>query len=313
VSTAQLTVAVYGAGQLGSTVAEILRERSGYVVRGPYGRAERDDALRSGADVVVIATTSFFAAVGPDIRDAVAAGSNVLTSAEECAYPWAVDAALADELDILAQAKSVTVLGCGLNPGFAFDALVVTALGAARDARRIRVERVVDLSRFSETILRRLGLGFDAEEFARRKAEGTIYGHIGFPQSMRIVAARLGLEIERIDAHIEPIFATRSEAAANLTIAAGESAGFEQSYVAIVGGDRWFECLFTGHVNLDSIGKPPLDDISIDGSTPLHLSVDPGLNPQRGSSAVLANSVRRVAAAAPGWLTVAELPPALPV
>ena len=54
------------------------------------------------------------------------------------------------------------------------------------------------------------------------------------------------------------------------------------------------------------------DDISIDGSTPLHLSVDPGLNPQRGSSAVLANSVRRVAAAAPGWLTVAELPPALP-
>jgi 4-hydroxy-tetrahydrodipicolinate reductase len=307
------SVAVYGAGQLGTTVAAILRERRGYDVTGPCARDARDEALRSGADVVVMATTSFFAEVAPDIRDAVRAGSNVITSAEECAYPWAVDAPLADDLDALAREKEVTILGCGLNPGFAFDALVVTVLGGARDVARIRVERVVDLSAFSETVLRRLGLGFDSEEFARRKKAGTIYGHIGFPQSMRIVAARLGLEIERIDAHIDPIIGDRRHQAANLTVEAGESAGFEQRYTASVEGETWFECLFTGHVSLESIGLAPRDEIDVEGATPLHFVIDPGLNPQRGSSAVMANSVRRVAAAPPGWRTVAELPAAIPV
>jgi hypothetical protein len=307
-----LSTAVYGAGQLGTAVAGILRERGGYDVTGPCDRSSRETALRSGADVAVIATTSFLAEVGPDIREAVGAGSNVITSAEECAYPWAVDAGLADELDALARSRGVTILGCGLNPGFAFDALVVTALGAARDVSRIRVQRVVDLSAFSETILRRLGLGFDEAEFARRKAAGTIYGHIGFPQSMRIVAAQLGREIERIDARIEPIIGDRRHEAANLTVEPGESAGFEQRYTAVVDGVPWFECLFTGHVSLEAIGAAPRDEIDVEGSTPLHFAVLPGLNPQRGSSAVIANSVRRVAQAAPGWRTVAELPPAFP-
>jgi 4-hydroxy-tetrahydrodipicolinate reductase len=236
----------------------------------------------------------------------------VITSAEECAYPWAVDAPLADELDALACGNGVTILGCGLNPGFAFDALVITVVGGARDVARIRVERVVDLSSFSEAVLRRLGLGFDGEEFGRRKQAGTIYGHIGFPQSMRIVAATLGCEIERIDAHIEPIVGERQYRAANLTVEPGESAGFEQRYTATVDGRPWFECLFTGHVSLESIGLAPRDEIAVEGATPLHFVIDPGLNPQRGSSAVIANSVRRVAAAPPGWRTVAELPPAFP-
>jgi hypothetical protein len=36
------------------------------------------------------------------------------------------------------------------------------------------------------------------------------------------------------------------------------------------------------------------------------------MNPQSGSASIVANSVRRVVAAAPGWRTVADLPPAFP-
>jgi hypothetical protein len=36
------------------------------------------------------------------------------------------------------------------------------------------------------------------------------------------------------------------------------------------------------------------------------------MNPQSGSASIVANSVRRVVAASPGWTTVAELPPAVP-
>jgi hypothetical protein len=308
-------VAIYGAGQAGTAVAALLRERAlgggaGFEVLGPFGRAERERALGSGADVVVIATTSFLRRIADDVRAAIDAGSNVLTTAEEAAYPWATSAAIADEIDARARERGVTVLGAGLNPGLAFDALVLTVAGASATVASLRVERVVDLSGFGAAVLRRIGVGHSAAAFAGGVASGEITGHIGFPQSMRLVAARLGVEIERIDREIAPIVADREHVAAHVTVAAGETAGFEQHYVAIAGGEPWFTALFTGHV--DS-ARPTRDAIHLASDPPIDLVISPGLNAQRGSAAVLANSVRRVADAPPGWLTVADLPPAVPM
>jgi hypothetical protein len=307
-----ITVSFYGDGQVSNNTAAVLRRREGIEVRGPYGRDERDTALRSGADVVVIATTSFLAEIADDVRDAVDAGSNVITTAEEAAQPWANDPAIADSLDALARERGVTILGAGLNPGFAFDALVLTICGAAPEVDSLRVERVVDLSGFGETVLRRIGVGHTPEQFEAGKRAGTVTGHIGFPQSMRVVAERLGVEIERIDAEIEPILAERELAATSMTVAPGETAGFRQHYVAIAGGRPWFEALFTGHVAPAEIGLEPRDAIHVHGPSELHFFAAPGMNPQSGSAAVVANSIRRVVEARPGWVTVGELPPAVP-
>jgi hypothetical protein len=307
-----MRVALYGQGQVNRNVARILAGREDYDVIGPLGRDQRERALASGADIVAIATTSFLRELAPDIETAVESGSNVITTAEECAFPWSVDAPAAEALDGRARARGVTILGAGLNPGFAFDALVVTALGVAWDAEHIQVERVVNLSRFSATILRRLGIGYTAEGFERGVREGEVHGHIGFPQSMRIVARKLGLDLERIDRRMEPIVADRAYEAAHLEVAAGETAGFRQFYTGVVGGRPWFECVFLGHVDPESIGEPPRDAIAVDGTTPLRFAIEPGLNPQSGSAAVIANSLRRVVEAAPGWLTVADLTPAVP-
>jgi 4-hydroxy-tetrahydrodipicolinate reductase len=227
----------------------------------------------------------------------------VLTTAEEAAYPWAVDAALADELDALAQARGVTILGAGLNPGLAFDALVLTATGAVGEVRALRVERVVDLSGFSAAVLHRLGVG---------RAPGAGTGHIGFPQSMHLVAARLGVVLERVERRLAPVVAEREHVARHLTVRPGETAGFEQRYVGIAAGAPWFEARFSGHVDPASAGWGPRDAIHVDAEPPLDLVVAPGIGAQTGSAAVLANSVRRVVDAAPGWRTVADLPPAAP-
>ncbi len=309
-----LRVSFYGAGQVATNASAILRRRKGVTVLGPFGRGQRDEALRCGADVVVIATTSFLSAIADDVRDAVEAGSNVITTAEEAAYPWANDAPTADRLDALARSRGVTILGAGLNPGFAFDALVLTACGAVAEVESLVVERAVDLSGFGETVLRRIGVGHSPEAFEEGRRAGAVTGHIGFPQSMRVVAGRLGVEIERIDRELEPLFAGADLAASSLTVHAGETAGFRQRYAAISGGRTWFEALFTGHVALGEIGQEPRDEITVAGPYGgIHLTASPGMNPQSGSAAIIANSVRRVAAASPGWATVGELPPAVPV
>ncbi len=312
--TRALRVAFYGAGQVGTNASEILRRREGIEVLGPFGRAQRDEALRAGADVVVIATTSFLSAIADDVRDAVESGSNVITTAEEAAYPWANDAATADRLDALARSRGVTILGAGLNPGFAFDALVLTACGVVAEVDSLLVERVVDLSGFGETVLRRIGVAHSAESFEKGRRAGTVTGHIGFPQSIRVVAGRLGVKIERIDRELEPIFAETDLAASSLTVRVGETAGFRQRYSAVKGdGHTWFEAWFTGHVAPPAIGQEPRDSITIRGPYGgVQLAATPGLNPQSGSASIVANSVWRVVAAPPGWTTVGELPPAVP-
>jgi 4-hydroxy-tetrahydrodipicolinate reductase len=308
----RLRVSFYGAGQVSGNAAAILRGRPGYEVLGPFGREERDAALRSGADVVVIATTSFLRDVAGDVETAVAAGSNVITTAEEAAYPWANDAEVAAHLDAAARAAGVTILGTGLNPGFAFDALVLTVTGICAEVRGLRVERMVDLSGFGSTVLRRIGVGYTPEEFAEGTRAGSITGHIGFPQSMRVVAGALGVDIERIDRELEPIFAAGPLQATSLAVDAGRTAGFRQRYAAVVEGSVWFEAVFTGHIAPSAAGLEPRDEIAVDADPPVRVVTAPGMNPQSGSAGIVANSARRVAAAAPGWVTVADLPPAFP-
>jgi hypothetical protein len=305
-------VALYGAGQVSGGVAEILTGREGIDVEGPYGRSQRARALGSGADVVIVATTSFLDTVAPDIREAVSSGSNVITTAEEAACAAAIDHERFAELDQLAREHGVTILGAGLNPGFAFDALALTLSGVCGRVDSLRIERVVDLSGFSMTVLRRIGVGHTAEGFAAGVASGEITGHIGFPQSMRVVADKLGVDIERIDRQIDPIMADREHQARYQSVAAGMTAGFRQHYTGIVDGEPWFEALFLGHLDPAAYGDPPRDAIEVAGSNPVGLRIEPGLDPQRGSAAIIANSVRRVVEARPGWVTVGDLPPAYP-
>jgi hypothetical protein len=308
-----MKVSLYGDGQISNNVAAILRGRSDIEVLGPYGRADRDRAIGSGADVVVIGTTTFLRDVAPDIREAVSAGSNVITSAEEAAFPAVIDREIADELDQLARKVGVSVLGAGINPGYVFDALVLTATGVVSDVESLRVERVVDVGQMSETVLRRMGLARSPKSFAEGSALGEVTGHVGFPQSMHIVATQLGVTLERIDHQIDPLIADEPHAGRYLLVTEGLAAGVAQTYTGIVDGRPWFEAVFTGHIDPLAIGKPPRDDIYISGSMPVHLTVSPGIDALPGASAIIANSARRVANAAPGWLTVGDLPPAVPV
>jgi hypothetical protein len=308
-------IAIYGAGQLGTATARLLKEVSSHEVLGPYGREDRSLALGSGADVVVIATTTRFLDVAADIERAVQGGSNVLVSSEECAFPWAVDAHRADELDALAVAKNVSIAGCGVNPGLIFDFLVLTLLGAAPRGCRVAVRRTVDISGFGATVLRRIGLGKTPEVFADSVSREEILGHAGFPQSMKVVASALGLTINNIKKELLPIITEQEiDLPGRFVISAGESAGVNQTYVAYVEGKPWFTSHFYGHVDLADLGKSATDEIelSLNGEIFQTMQLSPGIGSQIGSQNMVANSIQRIMRARSGWVTVAEMEPAYP-
>lgn len=316
------TVSVYGAGQLGQAVAAALRTRGEHRVAGPFRREDRELALNSGADVVLIATTTLFKDVADYIREAVTAGSNVLVSAEECAYPWAVNKELADELDKLAKSKRVSIAGAGVNPGLIFDALVATLLGPTPSGfnsdgspkTTVVVRRTVNISGFGATVLRRIGIGATEREFKEKVERSEILGHAGFPQSMSVVADALGLEIERIDKELLPVLTEKAiDLPQRFIIEPGYSAGVNQTYTSIVKGKPWFTSHFFGHVDLAGIDKAAKDEIeiSIDGKVHQTISLNPGIGAQMGSQNMVINSIERIIQAQPGWVTVAEIAPAL--
>ena len=309
------TVAIYGAGLLGTNVAKLLSIRPSLIIHGPFGRDERAKALQSGADVVIIATTTRLRDVADDAREAIDSGSNVLISAEEAALPFIVDDSLARSLDLLARKKGVSVAGAGLNPGLIFDALVLTMLGASPRGCRIHVRRVVDISGFGETVLRRIGVGKSESDFALAVEKEEILGHAGFPQSIHLVANALGLKVQRIEKMLLPVIAIQDiEVFGKLTIKKGESAGVNQTYTGIVDGEPWFIAHFFGHVALKKIKKDSGDDIDLMiNQKPIQsIKLRPGIGAQIGSQNMVANSIDRIMNARPGWVTVAEMAPAFP-
>jgi 2,4-diaminopentanoate dehydrogenase len=309
------SIAIYGAGLLGTNVAKLLSVRPSLSVYGPYGRTEREKALRSGADVVIIATTTRLRDVADDVREAINSGSNVLISAEEAAFPFIVDDSIARSLDSLARQKGVSVAGTGVNPGLIFDALVLTILGSSPRGCRVHVRRVVDISGFGETVLRRIGVGKSESDFALAVESEEILGHAGFPQSIHVVANALGLKVERIEKILLPVLATQDiELPGKLTIKSGESAGVSQTYTGIVDGKPWFIAHFFGHVALNMIKKDSGDDIDLMlNQKPIQsIKLRPGIGAQVGSQNMVANSIDRIISARPGWVTVAEMSPAFP-
>ena len=306
-------IAIYGAGQLGHGVAQILSERGDHVVRGPMNRHERIQALSGEADLVIIATTTRLRDVIYDIRLAVASGSNVLVSAEESANPWLVNHELAEAVHHEALAAGVTVLGAGLNPGLIFDEMVLTILGASPDDVEVAVCRTVDISGFGPTVLSRIGVGISPEEFSAGVAAGDILGHAGFPQSMSIVGRALGRDFSTIDAHLQPLVTDHPITLADgRTIPAGLTVGVDQTYQAVDQGKIWYTAQFIGHVAPADAGLTLSDVITVHRGDNIiqQVRATPCFPSQSGSQHVLANSVDRVIAAAPGWLTVADLPPA---
>lgn len=309
------SVSIYGKGQLGTEVARLLREVPVHEVLGPFGRDERALALGSGSNVVIIATTTRLRDVAEDIEFAVASGSNVLVSAEECAYPWAVDAVLSDSLDALARSNGVSIAGTGVNPGLIFDSLVLTLLGAAPRGCTVAVRRTVSIAGFGAAVLRRIGLGQTPAAFAEAVAREEILGHAGFPQSMHVVASAMGLKIESIKKELLPLLAEKEiDLPHRFIVAPGESAGVNQTYTAFVDGRPWFTSHFYGHVDLPGIGRRAMDEIelSLDGEIFQTIQLKPGINSQIGSQNMVANSIERIINARSGWVTVAQMEPAYP-
>ncbi len=331
-----IKIALCGLGSIGKAAARLLIDhRTGYSLVGAVTKApddigrplgevvgssapcdvvvgsELDDLLALRPDIVVYATGSFLKETTDDVIACVSAGADVVSPCEELAFPFTRDPDAAKRIEDAAFAGGATVLGTGVNPGFIFDAFLIAASGCSWNVEAITGRRVVDVAGFGENIHRRLGIGYTAQEFDQGHAQGTIAGHVGFPESIQLVAERLGFTLDGpVEEKFESFVAASPADTTYGGLPAGLTEGFVQRAVGRVGGKAVIELELVLHLRPAQAGMKAADSFTIHGAHPVSVTLDPGMDAIPATSAQLVNSIPGVLQARAGLLTVKDLPPA---
>jgi len=326
-----MRVVLWGFGAMGRSIAKALIEKGSFrlvgvvdrspLLRGrdvgealggpPLGLRVEDDAgliERMNPDVVLIATTSFVKDVLPQVELAVKAHSNVITIAEEMAYPFDTHPEESYYIDSLAKRYGVTVLGTGVNPGFVLDTLIIALTGVCSKVDKIVARRVNDLSPFGKTVMETQGVGKTPEEFEKGVKEGKIVGHIGFPQSIGMIARSLGWKISRIEEERRPIISKVYRETPTVKVEPGMVAGCEHSARAYVGNLCVIELHHPQQIHPHLEGVETGDYIEIYGDININLAIRPEIPGGKATAAIAVNMIPSVVSAEPGLKCMADLP-----
>jgi hypothetical protein len=258
---------------------------------------------KGGVDVVIVSTTSTLKTVKPLIVELVKKGAHVVSTCEELSFPAPAHQAAFREIEQLARKKKVTVLGAGVNPGFAMDLLPLLLTAPCVEVRRISATRVVDLATRRVSLQRKVGAGLNIQQFRRALAEGTV-GHVGLLQSAHMIASSLGWSLDRVEETIEPTIAPRDLDTERLRVSAGSVSGIKQYARGYRRGDLILSLDLQMYVGAES----PRDHILVDGTPPIDLTIAGGMAGDVATGAIIVNSLPRLLEVGPGVKTMKDLP-----
>lgn len=326
-------VIIWGLGAMGGGCADMLLNKKGIDIVGVAGRGKKigtsmydyiktekgdredvkiqaaEDVIKPGAaDVVLLCTDSFTKTAFPRIKFILEQGINVITSAEEMAYPKAQDPELTEEMDKLAKANNVSVLGTGINPGHIMDLLVLVMTGCMTDVKHIVSRRVNSLSPFGPAVMEEQGIGISVEEFKERKAAGTMSGHVGFAESVGMINEGLGWGIDDFKQDMEPITTEVDRKSPYGFAGAGSCAGVAMKAWGYKDGECVIEMDHPQQIEPEQVGVKTGDYVIIEGTPSVNMVNSPEVEGGLGTIAMVVNMIPQIINAAPGLHTMLTLP-----
>jgi 4-hydroxy-tetrahydrodipicolinate reductase len=328
-----IRVLQWGLGAMGSGMAKLMLEKEGLqVVAAIDGRPDflgkdlgeilglgkqlgvvvtnkpEEVLKKENIDIVIIATTSWLKDQIPDLRKILNAGINCISIAEEMSDAWAQNPELARELDQLAKKNAVSILGTGVNPGFVLDLLVITLTGGNHKVERIEASRVNDLSPYGTTVMNSQGVGTTPEAFRKGIEDGTIVGHVGFPESIHMISDALGLGVDRIEQTREPIISSVHRETPYIVVEPGMVAGCSHIGVGYRGDQEVIRLIHPQQIHPALEKQETGDYIHIFGKPEIHMSIQPEIAGGIATEGIAVNMIPHVVAATPGLKRMIDLP-----
>jgi 4-hydroxy-tetrahydrodipicolinate reductase len=323
----QIRVIQYGLGPIGAAVGKLAAEREGLELVGGVDIAPdkvgkdvgevielgrtlgfattktlAETLEKSKADVVLHTTNSYFDQFKPQIMEILDAGLDIVSTSEELSFPWRFNNEQAEEIAAAAKKAGKTVLGTGVNPGFLMDSLPLNLTSICQRVDRIDIVRVINASERRGPFQAKIGSGMTVDAFNAKMAEGRM-GHVGLPESMAMLFATLGRELVRYEDKIEPVVAEVLTKTDFFTVEPGMAKGLKQVGRGFTQYGEFATMAFIAALATEDDG----DTITITGHPNLEVKLK-GTNGDYCTVAMAVNAVRRVHEAAPGLVTMRDLP-----
>ncbi len=254
------------------------------------------------ADVVLQATKSYFDQFKDQVHEILDAGFDIVSTSEELSFPWHDNADAAAELDAAARKAGKTVLGTGVNPGFLMDSLPLFITSITQRVDHIDVTRVINATKRRGPFQAKIGCGLTAEQFNAKMAEGRM-GHVGIPESTAMIFNTLGKELVRFENNVVPVIAETPVKTPFFEVEAGQVRGLHQTSTAWTKAGEFVSLTF--RAALDE--EPDGDTITIKGSPELVVRLQ-GTNGDVATVAMAVNAIKNTKNAAPGVVTMRDLP-----
>ena len=318
----------FGLGPIGAAVAKQVASRPGFKIVGAIdidpAKVGRDlgdivglskrigvkvsgDAARvlksAKADVVVLCTSSSIKKVMPQIDTILKSKTAIVSTTEELSYPGYTHIRQARQVHALAKKAKVAVLGTGVNPGFAMDALPIAMTAVCERIDRVVVNRVQDARIRRLPFQQKIGAGLTTEQFQKKVDDGSVR-HVGLTESIAMIADALGWTLDRITDDIQPKLAAVTISSEFLAVDPGYVCGIVQDGVGFRKGEPVIKLHMEAY-----LGSPDTyDSVDIEGSPNLSLKIAGGIHGDVATASIVVNSIPRVLQAAPGLHTMRDLP-----
>jgi len=288
------------AAKIGRDLGDVvgLPKRLGVKVSGDAAKA-----LKSAKpDVVMLCTSSSVKRVMPQIETILKSKTAIVSTTEELSYPFHTNVRYAKQIDAWARKAKVGVLGTGVNPGFAMDALPIALTGVCERVERVTVNRIQDARIRRLPFQQKIGAGLTTEQFQKKVDDGSVR-HVGLTESIAMIADALGWSLSKITDEIQPKIATVTVSSEFLAVDPGYVCGIIQDGV----GYRKGEPAIRLHMEA-FLGSPETyDSVHIEGSPSLSMKIAGGIHGDVATASIAVNSIPKVLQATPGLHTMRDL------
>jgi hypothetical protein len=166
----------------------------------------------------------------------------------------------------------------------------------------VEVTRVIDASARRGPFQAKIGAGMTVEAFEAKMAEGRM-GHVGLPESVGMVFDTLGKELVRYESEVEPVVADEPVKTEYFEVESGQVTGLKQVARGYTEEGEFMALTFIAALDAGEDG----DTIKISGHPDLEVKLK-GTNGDIATVAIAVNAIGRVKEAAPGLVTMRDLP-----
>jgi 4-hydroxy-tetrahydrodipicolinate reductase len=317
----------FGLGPIGAAIVKQVAQRPGFKIVGGIdidpAKAGRDlgdvvglsnrlgvkvsgdaaKALKAAKpDVVVLCTSSSIKKVMPQIETIIKSKTAIVSTTEELSYPGYTHIRQAKQIHAWAKKAKVAVLGTGVNPGFAMDALPIALTAVCERVDRVTVNRVQDARIRRLPFQQKIGAGLTTEQFQKKVDDGSVR-HVGLTESIAMIADALGWTLDRIADDIQPKLAKVTVSSEYLAVDPGYVCGIIQDGI----GYRKGEPVIKLHMEA-FLGSPETyDSVEIQGSPNLAMKIAGGIHGDVATASIAVNSIPKVLEAPPGLHTMRDL------